>query len=190
MPALEAVLADTARRGIERIICLGDLDGRGPRGAAVIDLIRASCEGVIRGNWDEGLANPCNDHLLARWHQSRLGPGRLAYLRSLPLTIEFVLSGRQIRLLHASPQSLYTHVFPDASSETLLGMFDNTALTGDGSLPYVVIYGDTHQPCWMSFGSRVLLNAGSVGYPLDEQSDATYAIVEGDDTTPVQRSPR
>ena len=179
LPALEAVLADIARREITRILCLGDLDGRGPRGPEVVDRVRACCEAVVRGNWDEGLADPFNDHPLARWHQQRLGPKRLAYLAALPLTIGLVLSGRQIRLLHASPQNLHAHVFPDAPEERLLAMFENTDLTGDGPLPDVVIYGDTHVPLWMPFGSRVLLNVGSVGAPLDGQTEATYAILEG-----------
>jgi protein phosphatase len=43
LPAFEAVLADIDRRGIERIICLGDVAGKGPSGAAVVDLCRQRC---------------------------------------------------------------------------------------------------------------------------------------------------
>lgn len=177
--ALEAVLADIARREITRILCLGDLEVRGGRGPEVVDRVRACCEAVVRGNWEDGLGDLRNDHPLARWYQTRLGPQRLAYLAALPLTVDLVLSGRRIRLLHASPQNLYEHVFPDAPEERLLAMFDNTDLTGDGPLPDVVIYGDTHVPFWRPFGSRVLLNVGSVGHPLDGQTEATYAIIEG-----------
>jgi predicted phosphodiesterase len=179
VPALEAVLEDIARRGVARILCLGDLDGRGPSGPEVVDRVRACCEAVVRGNWEDGLTDPRNDHPLARWYQARLGPERLAYLAALPLTVDLELGGRRIRLLHASPQNLYEHVFPDAPEERLLAMFENTELTGDGPLPEVVIYGDTHLPFWRPFGSRVLLNVGSVGSPLDGQPHATYAIIEG-----------
>jgi protein phosphatase len=179
LPALEAVLDDIARRGIARILCLGDLEGRGPRGPEVVDRVRACCEAVVRGNWEDGLADLQNDHPLARWYRARLGPDRLAYLAALPFTFELELSGRRIRLLHASPHSLYEHVFPYEPEERLLRMFENTAMTGDGPLPDVVIYGDTHVPIWLPLGSRVLLNVGSVGYPLDGQTDATYAIIEG-----------
>jgi protein phosphatase len=179
MPALEAVLDDIARRGIARILCLGDMEGRGPRGPEVVDRVHACCEAVVRGNWEDGLADLHNDHPLARRYQARLGPDRLAYLAALPFALNMVLSGRHIRLLHASPRSVYEHVFPYAPEERLLAMFENTDLTGDGPLPDIVIYGDTHVPAWLPFGSRVLLNVGSVGSPLDGQPDATYAIIEG-----------
>jgi protein phosphatase len=179
MPALEAVLDDIASRGISRLICLGDMEGRGPRGPEVVDRMRACCEAVVRGNWEDGLADLHNDHPLARWYQARLGPDRLAYLGALPFALDLVLSGRNIRLLHASPQSVYEHVFPYAPEERLLAMFETTELTGDGPSPDIVIYGDTHVPVWLPFGSRVLLNVGSVGSPLDGQTDATYAIIEG-----------
>lgn len=180
MCALHAVLDDISRRGLTRIFCLGDLEGRGGRGPEVVDLVRAGCEAVIRGNWEDGLADPRNDHPLASWYRARLGPDRMAYLAALPFALDLVLSGRQIRLLHASPQDVYEHVFPDAPEERLLAMFDNTDLTGDGPSPDIVIYGDTHVSFWRHFGSRVLLNVGSVGHPLDGQTQATYAIIESD----------
>lgn len=37
LPALEAVLADIARRDIARVLCLGDLESRGGRGLEVVD---------------------------------------------------------------------------------------------------------------------------------------------------------
>ena len=55
LPALEAVLLDIERRGIKRIICLGDLVGKGPDSAAVVDRIKEVCESVVQGNWDLGL---------------------------------------------------------------------------------------------------------------------------------------
>ena len=179
MCALHAVLDDISRRGLTRIYCLGDLEGRGGRGPEVVDLVRAGCAAVIRGNWEDGLADPRNDDPLARWYRARLGPDRMTYLSALPFTLDLALSGRQIRLLHASPRDVYEHVFPDAPEERLLAMFDNTGLTAEGLIPDIVIYGDIHVPFWRHFGSRVLLNVGSVGHPLDGQTQATYAIIEG-----------
>ncbi|MCA9880260.1 MAG: metallophosphoesterase family protein [Thermomicrobiales bacterium] len=179
MPALEAVLDDIARRGMTRILCLGTMEDRGLRGADVVDRVRACCEAVVRACWEDGLAAADIDHPLARWHLSRLGSDRLACLATLPFSLDTVLSGRHICLPHASPQSVNAHVFPDAPEERLLAMFENSDLTGDWPLPDIVIYGDTHVPAWRPFGSRVLLNVGSVSSPLDGQCDATYAIIEG-----------
>ena len=58
LPALEAVLHDIKRRGITRIFCLGDLVGKGPSSAEVVDLIKQTCEAVVQGNWDIGITLP------------------------------------------------------------------------------------------------------------------------------------
>lgn len=177
-PALEATLDDIARRGIARIICLGDLAGKGPHGDVVVDLCRERCEVVVRGNWDEGLATHETADATLRWHQARLGPKRLAYLRTLPNTLDLVLSGQWIRLLHASPRGVSSRVYQDDPDEKLRAMFDNTDFTGQGSEPDVVGYGDIHEAFVRTFEARTLVNVGSVGNPLD-QPLACYAILEG-----------
>lgn len=117
-----------------------------------------------------------------RWHQERLGPERLAYLRTLPNTIDLVLSGQHVRLLHASPQDVWTRVFQEDSDEKLQAMFVNTDFTGYENTPDIVAYGDIHEAFVRTFGRKTLLNPGSVGNPLD-QPLASYAILEGSGET-------
>lgn len=178
LPAFEATLEDIDRRGITRIICLGDLAGKGPHGDVVVDRCRARCESVIRGNWDEGLATQTPTDPTLVWHQERLGSERLAYLRTLPNSVDLVLSGRHIRLLHASPQGVWTRVFQQNPDEQLQAMFANTDFTGYETTPDVVAYGDIHEAFVRTFEHNTLLNVGSVGNPLD-QPTAGYAILEG-----------
>ena len=178
LPALESTLADIERRGIRRIFCLGDLVGKGPHGDRVVDLCRATCERTIRGNWDDGLATMATDNPTLRWHQARLGPERLAYLRELPNTIELVMSGRRVRLLHASPKSVHHRVRQRDPADALEAMFDDTDFTGHGFSPDVVGYGDIHEAYVRTFGTRTLFNVGSVGNPNDIPL-ASYGILEG-----------
>jgi len=42
--ALETVLSDIRRRGIERVFCLGDLVGKGPDPDLAVDICRNACE--------------------------------------------------------------------------------------------------------------------------------------------------
>lgn len=184
MPALEATLADIDARGITRIFCLGDLIGKGPHSERAVDICRERCEQVIRGNWDEGLSVKRTDAPTFQWHQARLGPERLEYLRNLPNAIELVLSGQRIRLLHASPLGVYHRVLPRDPIETLGTMFDSTDFTGYGFDPDVVGYGDIHTAYLRSLHHRVLFNVGSVGNPLD-QPLACYATLEGSRETHV-----
>lgn len=178
IPALEATLDDIERRGITRIFCLGDLVGKGPHSERVVDICRARCERIVRGNWDDGLATQVADHPTWQWHQARLGPERLAYLAALPNTIDLVLSGRRIRLLHASQHGVYHRVYQDDPDDKLQAMFENTDFTGHGFEPDVVGYGDIHQAYRRTFHRKELFNVGSVGNPLD-MTLACYAILEG-----------
>ena len=180
--ALHAVLADIRQRGVDRIYNLGDLAGKGPDGPEVIDICRELCDVNIFGNWDELITRSDSDSASVQWHRRRLGAERLAWLRSLPLSADFRLSGRRIRLFHASAQGVWHRVFPHSDHETLMAMFENTELTGfDHPQPDVVGYGDIHHAFIMPFfvpKNKTLFNAGSVGNSLDEPR-ATYALLEG-----------
>jgi protein phosphatase len=178
MPALDATLADIQRRGIRRIFCLGDLVGKGPHSEAVVDCCQRICEKVIRGNWDDSMANLATGNFATEWHRARLGAERLHYLRTLPNTIELQMSGRRIRLFHASQQSIYHRVFRDDTLATHLAMFSNTDFTGYRPEPTVVGYGDIHDAYLIHPGLKTLFNVGSVGNPLDIPQ-AAYVILEG-----------
>jgi protein phosphatase len=177
IPALEATLRDIQRRNIRRIFCLGDLVGKGPHSDQATDICREVCETIIRGNWDDFMLRATDNPTLL-WHQQRLGASRLAYLATLPTTIEFVMSGKAVRLFHASQQGIYHRVHMNDSPETHLAMFANTEFTGHTFTPTVVGYGDIHSAYSKSFRGRILFNVGSVGNPLDV-TQASYAILEG-----------
>lgn len=175
------MLADAERRGASAVYCLGDLIGKGPEGAAALDWCREACAVVVRGNWDEAVARPQTPPSpTLRWHQDELGEARLHYLGSLPNSFNFTLSGRRVRLLHASPEGVYKRVHADASYAELETMFANTPFTGQGNEePDVVGYGDIHVPYVRTLGKKALFNAGSVGNPLDEPQ-AAYVLLEGE----------
>ncbi|MFK0525875.1 metallophosphoesterase family protein [Paenibacillus illinoisensis] len=178
MTAWEAVLRDIRSRGIERIFCLGDLVGKGPDPVQVVDSVRETCEYVIRGNWDELVAvNQDNENFT--WQAARLGAERLAYLKRLPFSHQFELSGRTIRLVHASPQSVYHRVQPWDEMKKRIAMFDAPADHPDLGEADIVGYGDVHNAYLQHFNGKMLFNAGSVGNPLD-MTQASYCILEGE----------
>lgn len=181
VPALEAVIADIQKRSVKEIFILGDLVGKGPCSDQVVDLVRNLDATVIRGNWDESFQMDiqATDFL---WYQEQLGEERVEYLTNLPLSAQFYLSGRLVRLFHASADSLFHRVYPWSPVEEQLGMFDNTELVGgkNQSIPDVVGYGDIHHTFIQNFkGGKTLFNCGSVGNPLD-LPEASYVILEGD----------
>jgi predicted phosphodiesterase len=177
LQALEAVLADIAGRRIGRIFNLGDLAGKGPDGAAVIDRCRNLCEVTVQGNWDAKIAGD-GENEQNIWHRAQIGPERAAWLAALPGSFDFTLSGQHVRLFHASNRGIYHRVHLTDPREAHLGMFENTAFTGDGPAPSIVGYGDVHDAFTLSFSGRTLFNPGSVGNPLDVPQ-ASYTILEG-----------
>jgi protein phosphatase len=98
MPALEAVLEDIENRNIERIFCLGDLAGKGPSSAEVVDKIKEYCEVVIKGNWDYYMSELEGNEVLM-WHQKKLGVERLKYMKGLPIYKEFYIQWKVIKTM-------------------------------------------------------------------------------------------
>lgn len=181
LTALEAVLADIDARGIDRIFNLGDYVGKGPRGREVVDLCRRRCEVNILGNWDDFLPDPARefDNLALKWWLGQLDTDQEGWLRGLPFSHDFTISGRRVRLFHASATSVHRRVRFDHDEAEFLGMFANTEATGDGPVPDVVGYGDTHDPFYeVDRERRTLFNTGSVGNSMDDPTPV-YVVLEG-----------
>lgn len=181
LTALEAVLADIEARGITRVYNLGDNVGKGPRGRAVVELVQERCQVNILGNWDDFLPDPDrefdNDDL--RWWLRELGPGQGEWLRSLPFSHDLLMSGRRIRLFHASGETVHRRVRFDHDEAEFLALFDNTVATGDGPVPDVVAYADTHDPYYETDRQRrTVLNTGSVGNCMGDPTPV-YVVLEG-----------
>jgi predicted phosphodiesterase len=188
LTALEAVLDDIDARGITRIFNLGDYVGKGPRGREIIDVCRERCEVNILGNWDDFLPDPDRsfDSEGLRWWLGQLSEGQGDWLRGLPFCHDFVMSGRQIRLFHASEETVHRRVRFDHDEAEFLAMFTNTAATGDGPVPTVVGYADTHDPYYeVDRERRTLFNTGSVGNCMDDPTPV-YVILEGVPDSPAE----
>ena len=122
MPALEATLQDIKGKDVGRVFCLGDSVGKGPHSDRVIDICREEGVITVKGNWEVGMVEDADDPTWI-WHQQRLGQERLDYLRELPNTIDFWMSGKSVRLFHASQQSVHHRVRMGDNDETHLAMF-------------------------------------------------------------------
>lgn len=181
LPALEAVMEDIKKRNIDMIMCLGDLVGRGPDCTNVIDICRENCSVVIQGNWDQFLSeDDCDD---SKWYRDRIGLERIKYLEDLEQSAGFYISGKYVRLVHASPIDVFYRISINASREEKMKMFENNYLRNsqDDKIPQVTAYGDIHRQYIEYFeDGRILFNVGSIGTPYDYVPMAAYTIVEGE----------
>lgn len=183
LTALEAVLADIEVRGIERIVNLGDVIGKGPQGSECIKVTRERCEATVRGNWDTFIADETIElGPETQWSREQLTTDDLAWLAALPNTHELFISGKRVRFFHASQTSEFHRVRHTHTFDEFLGMFTNTEFTGGfmggDETPDVVGYGDIHGAYLQVDEGLTLFNAGSVGNHLDAPS-APYVVLEG-----------
>src|SRR5699024_9231463 len=119
MTAYEAVVADIEARGIRRVIDLGYVAGKGPRGSEAVALTRARCEATVRGNWDEFIVDDPS------WWHHELTPEDREWLRDLPYAIDLEVGGRRVRLLHASAKGVSHRVHWKRVDAEFADMFAN-----------------------------------------------------------------
>ena len=187
LPALEAALDDIDRRGVRRIICLGDIIGKGPSSKETVELCQKRCETVLKGNWEDVLyeaylalgRGDAGVNGRTRWYIDDAGPENVEYLGSLPHSAELKLGGRLIRLFHAHPRD-FSRYYAESPVSQRLELFEPGAGDEGGRPADVAVYGDIHGAYMQTVKKKyILLNAGSVGNPLD-LPQASYIVLEGD----------
>ena len=188
LPALEAVLNDIKKRAIDKIICLGDIVGKGPSSKETIDICRKECDIVIKGNWDDALYKAYVDFnqgytdavsTNALWYINSMDPHHLEYLGALPHCAEFYISGKLARLFHAHPKN-FNRYYQDSPIEQRLELFDFSEFAEVKKPADIAVYADIHATYMQVLHGKYLINVGSVGNPLDT-TQAPYVMFEGDD---------
>ena len=201
--ALNEVLKDIKNRNIRRIICLGDIVSKGDNPQEAIDIVKANCEVILKGNCDEVMSS---DRAIERkfWTRMQIGEEKAEFLKKLPVMYEFYLSGYLIRLFHASPHGLdllfnpaYSNKknnYADLEIDNPLELFKNTKFIGkteEDKVPDIIGYGHIHTPNLVRYGNKLIFNTGSVGAPiemLNKNEDcptnkfstvSSYTILEG-----------
>ena len=172
LPALEAVLAEIDREGVDDIVVAGDT-AHGPWAAEIVDLLAERSARCVRGNADREVVDR-SDRFgpLAPWSADRLGERRLTVVAGWPLTVELSVDGLGETLVcHSTPTSedpIYTRITPDAELVSILGNVDAD----------VLVCGHTHMQYdrTLSSGLRVV-NPGSVGIPYEGARGAYWALL-------------
>lgn len=193
LTALEAVVADIERRGVDCVIHGGDLALVGARPAEVVDRVRELGWPGIVGNTDELLWRPQQRAVQARnapklrpllrllfdeyapVTRELLGEERIAWLRQLPA--EYHEGG--LALVHASPGDLWRAPQPDAPDAELSSTYGPW-------MAALAVYGHIHRPYVRRLDGLVVANSGSVGSPFDGDPRASYVLVSSGDAQVVR----
>lgn len=107
LPALEAVLADIERAGVDSCWCLGDLVGYGAQPDECVALAAERCDLSLIGNHDLVVIDKLdmedfsmNAAIAAAWTKEHVDPATVAFLNDLSPADE----SHEIGLYHASPR--------------------------------------------------------------------------------------
>ena len=128
LPALEAVLGELEREGVERIVCLGDV-AVGPLPSETLNRVRDLGCPVVMGNWDAAFVAglpPATDELsqmlneINGWWSEQLTDEDREFTRSFVPTLELELDGLPVLCFHGSPRS-YDEVIVEHALEALGG---------------------------------------------------------------------
>ncbi|MEM9031648.1 MAG: metallophosphoesterase family protein [Pseudomonadota bacterium] len=180
--ALDAVLSDIERRGISRIVNLGDtisgpLD---PKGTAA-RLLGANIP-TVSGNHDRWLYDPPDGNLplWEQWTLPHIGAAEIDWLKALPATRE--VDG--VLLTHGTPESdcenwLHRRAENGDLREAYLW---EAAAPARGFDNAVILSGHTHMSRIARLpGGQLLLNPGSVGCPAyrDPRFDPPFVAEAG-----------
>ena len=177
--ALRAALADIARRGIEEIICLGDIASGMGWPAETVELLRERGIPCIRGNHDRHVGEAPAERQRGQDAIAYNGttPEQRAWLRDLPRSLH--LAGG-ILACHGSPDSDVQNLLEDARGGVFVQspLPDIRARLGEAGLAArVVLCGHSHRYEVMQVpGGPLVINPGSLGLP-------GFRVGKGEDVT-------
>jgi predicted phosphodiesterase len=200
LPALEAVVEDLRRQGVDGIIAAGDYVVRGPFPLEVNRLLRSLDAWMIRGNtegyvlaYDAGQAPApwyTSDQWAAmRWTCEQLDRQTLDFLRSLPEQRVIALDGiPPICVVHGSPGDPSGRLIPDRDAEALRWFRAAGFLSRGAEAPglgpafsqideSVLICAHTHIPWVQEEDGKLACNPGAVSGALNGDPRAQYALL-------------
>ncbi|MBP6736046.1 MAG: metallophosphoesterase [Rhodobacteraceae bacterium] len=193
--AFEAVLADLAGRGVDRVVFLGDLVGYGPDPGWCVDKVAqmvAQGAVAVRGNHDRAVgvadgALNANARRVIDWTVNRLTAPQKLFLEDLPLTV----TEGDVLFVHASANDPQDWIYVTSDSKAMPSFRVCDAR--------VILVGHVHRPqlysCDLSGrvmghpvvqgqvvplirSRRWLAVVGSVGQPRDGAALAGYALLD------------
>ena len=184
LPALKKVLAYLDDQNPDLWLCLGDVVGYGPFPSECVNLIRERGIPTVLGNHDAGASGLLTikhfkdpNRTLIQKTMQILNSEQLAWLRSLPLTLEDNVVGWFAAHAHPLNPEKWEYVDSAIKARNILGELNqNICFVGHTHIPALV----SNQIGINNFkqGFKYLINPGSVGQSRDEDFRASCCIVD------------
>lgn len=170
--ALYAVLNDMEKKGIDKIMCLGDMVAKYIYPREVIEALKNNCDILIKGNCDQNVVK--NENF--RFARAKLGLENIEYIDSLPFREQLIYQSLILNLFHATPDSIdkiYNPLLSVHSDEMLIGREPQINFAGHTHIPYINLISPhkytifTEGKVIIDPNEQYIVNAGSVGEPLN-----------------------
>jgi predicted phosphodiesterase len=199
--ALNAALADARACGTDKFLFIGDYASNLPWGNEVTDVLRGLENAVfIAGNGEGYLAAPpapsIEQYRLAGWAYRTLSPENLKFLQSVPNTAVVREGSTDIYLQHSLPiffrterihefhSCHYKEKLADITQEEYLQLAGNALLARPdamaelNALPAGIhLFGHNHLQWHMYHEDKLIINPGSCGEPLMNDTRAAYTLL-------------
>lgn len=195
LQAWRAVWADTVALNVDRVICLGDIVGYGPRPAETLTALYAKVDYFVVGNHDAAVAGlfdatqfTQDAQRMIAWTRDRLGKQAFDFIKELPYAFQIDGGGFDAACVHASMSdpAEFDYIFEEedarahwAACEERLTFVGHThvpqasVLNPDGSFECM-----PPQHLQIEPGKRYIINVGSVGMPRDDDFRAVYCVYD------------
>lgn len=202
LEALQTVLAQLAREGVDRYLCVGDLVGYGADPVACIEKVREIGCPIVAGNHDfaaAGLLDTYFFNLAARhaiaWTSKQLSKQDKVFLKDLRLLQKIPTNEHKfsLTLVHATPyqpemfeyiqtrydlESGFQHheaslCFVGHSHVPMGFVLGHVRATGVGIISLITVTTFKIEP-----EHKIIINVGSVGQPRDEDPRACYTVYD------------
>ena len=177
--ALEAVLADAERLGVDLIVNAGDILSGPLEPAATAELLMARNLPTIRGNHDRQLL-ACEHRrggAADQFAYEHSTPAQRDWLNALPPTLE-VAAG--VFMCHGTPASdlIYFLEQVDANGARLAHTAE-VEQHASGITHSLIICGHSHKPrTYAISGNRLVVNPGSVGLQAYDDDHPFFHVIE------------
>jgi predicted phosphodiesterase len=172
VPALEAVLADVERAGVDQIVWGGDV-ALGPMPAATLARMRELGGRCVSGNCDREMVEDFDGGSGTAWARA-IDRADRDYLAAFEPTVSLDIDGiGPVLFCHGSPRSDEERITRATPPEHLAPMLDGVA-------ERVVVCGHTHQQFDLRAGDHRVINAGSVGMPYEGAAAAFWLLLGPD----------
>jgi hypothetical protein len=186
--ALEALLADAARRGAEALYCLGDLGGFGPNPEKVRPLLEQGEVRCIQGNYEASLAageedcncgytDPRDNHFAALSYEytaTSCSDAFKSWMAQLPQRRRIRVGDRELLLVHGSPRQINEFLFYSTSPVAFLELLVEQSRCDGFLCTHTGLHWQRQLP-----SGRDVANVGVIGRPAnDGRPNVWYCMLE------------